>query len=239
VKPLHAGLAARDGVLSALLAKGGMTASEKALDGPQGYLHALDAEGEDLAGVVSDLGTRWEILDTGITVKLYPSCAGTHPTIDAILDLRARERFTDADIERIDVDVDPIVPTILIHDRPATALEGKFSMPFCAAAAVVFGSVGLATFEDVHRNDPRVAALIPRVSMRVDEEIGRGKPALTEARVRVTLKSGRTLVQEAHGARGYPSNPASAADLESKFLSCAIRAVPASDAHAILARWKP
>ena len=142
VKPLHAGLAARNGVLAALLAQAGMTASERALDGPQGFLHAMDSEGAALDEAIADLGARWEILDTGITVKLYPSCAGTHPSLDAILDLRRREGFGADEVERIDVDVDAIVPTILIYERPATGLEGKFSLPFCAAAAVVFGRVG-------------------------------------------------------------------------------------------------
>ena len=96
----------------------------------------MDSEGNALADAIADLGARWEILDTGITVKLYPSCAGTHPSLDALLDLRRREGFTAADVERIDIDVDSIVPTILIYDRPATGLEGKFSLPFCAAAAV-------------------------------------------------------------------------------------------------------
>ena len=44
VKPLHAGLAARNGVLAALLARCGMTASAAALDGPQGFLAAMDSE---------------------------------------------------------------------------------------------------------------------------------------------------------------------------------------------------
>ena len=91
VKPLHAGLAARDGVLAALLARGGLTASALALDGPQGFLRAMDSERDDLGREIADLGARWEIVDTGITVKLYPSCAGTHPALDAILALRQRE----------------------------------------------------------------------------------------------------------------------------------------------------
>jgi 2-methylcitrate dehydratase PrpD len=235
VKPLHAGLAARDGVVAAMLAKAGMTASAKALDGPQGYLHAFDSEREDLTSVTGDLATRWEILDTGITVKLYPSCAGTHPTLDAVLDLLAEERFTADNVHSIDVDVDPIVPTILIYARPATALEAKFSLPFCVAAAVVFGSIGIETFDDARIRDPRVATLMPRVNMHVDDEIGKGKPSLTEARVRVTLSDGRMLVREAYGARGYPEKPASAAELEGKFLACARRAVPNAEAQRILA----
>jgi 2-methylcitrate dehydratase PrpD len=226
VKPLHAGLAARDGVLAALLARAGMTASASAIDGAQGYLHAFDSERDDLSTAVDDLGSRWEILDTGITVKLYPSCAGTHPTLDAVLDLIADERFTADDVERIDVDVDPIVPTILIYARPATALEAKFSLPFCVAAAVVWGRLGIDSFDDARIRDPRVSALMSRVTMHVDEEIGKGKPSLTEARVRVTLSDGRVLVREAHGARGYPEKPATPAELEAKFLACAGRAVP-------------
>jgi len=236
VKPLHAGTAARDGVMAAFLAKGGLTGSATALDGPQGYLHALGSERTDLAGETADLGRRWEILDTGITVKLYPSCAGTHPALDALLDLIVEYGVTASDVDRIDIDVDPIVPTILIYDRPTTALEAKFSLPFCAAAAAVFGRVGIDTFEDVVIRDPRVTALMSRVTMRVDDQIGRGKPALTESRVRVTLKDGRAVVKDAHGARGYPSNPASEADLAAKFLACAARGRSTTEAAAILTR---
>ena len=221
VKPLHAGLAARNGVLAALLARNGMTASELALDGPQGLLRAMDSEGTTLADAIADLGSRWEILDTGITVKLYPSCAGTHPTLDAILDLRRREGFAAADVERIDIDVDSIVPTILIYDRPATGLQGKFSLPFCAAAAVAFGRVGIETFEADTLANPQVTALLPRIAMRVDAALDRGAPPLTHARVHITLKNGRVLTREAQGARGYPEQPASDAELDAKFMACA------------------
>jgi 2-methylcitrate dehydratase PrpD len=236
VKPLHAGLAARDGVTAARLAKGGLTGSAKAIDGPQGYLHAFDSERDDFTSAMQDLGSRWELIETGITVKLYPSCAGTHPTLDALLDLRTQHGFTEGEVDRIEVDVDPIVPTILIHDRPSTALEAKFSLPFCAAAAVVFGRVGIDTFDAEPLRDPRVAALMPAVTMRVDEAIGRGKPSLTEARVRVRLKDGRSFVQEAHGARGYPANPANADQLAAKFLACASRAIGRPGANALLSR---
>lgn len=236
VKPLHAGLAARDGVVAAMLAKQGMTASEKALEGPQGYLHALDSERGDLDGAIADLGSRWEILDTGITVKLYPSCAGTHPTLDALLDLLEEHHFTDADVSSIDIDVDPIVPTILIHDRPSSGLEAKFSLPFCAAAACVFGGVGVDTFKAAAIGDTRVTSLMSRVTMRVDQEIGRGKPALTEARVRIRLRDGRVIEREAHGARGYPSNPASEGELDAKFLSCASGTLGLGAAKELLGR---
>jgi 2-methylcitrate dehydratase PrpD len=230
VKPLHAGLAARNGVLAALLAEAGMTASERALDGPQGFLHAFDSEAAGLDEAIADLGERWEMLDTGITVKLYPSCAGTHPSLDAILDLRRREGFGADEVERIDIDVDAIVPTILIYDRPATGLEGKFSLPFCAAAAVVFGRVGIDTFEPASLTNPKVTALMPRVAMRVDSSLDAGAPPLTQARVHIRLRDGRVLTQRANGARGYPRHPASDDELDEKFLACAGRALTAPSA---------
>jgi len=225
VKPLHAGLAARNGVVAALLARGGMTASERALDGPQGFLPAFDSEGNALDEALADLGARWEMLDTGITVKLYPSCAGTHPSLDAILDLRRRAAFTADEVARIDIDVDAIVPTILIYDRPATGLEGKFSLPFCAAAAVVFGRVGIDTFDGATLAHPEVTALMPRVAMRVDPSLEGAGPPLTQARIAITLRDGRVLTQRADGARGYPAHPASDEELDAKFQACAGRAL--------------
>src|SRR5262249_2627793 len=158
--------------------------------------------------VAADLGIRWEIVETGITVKLYPSCAGTHPTLDALLDLRRLAGFTAADVEAVEVGVDPIVPTILIHDRPTTGPEGKFSMPFCAAA-VVHGHVGIEPLDASHLQDERVRVLQSRVAMRVDPTLDATAPPLTQSRVTVRLADGRVLTAEAHGARGYPSRPAS------------------------------
>src|SRR4029453_3541222 len=114
----------------------------------------------------ADLGIRWEILETGVTVKLYPSCAATHPPVDALIDMKRREGFTAEQIQAIDVEVDSMTPRLLIHPNPATGLEAKFSMPFCAAAAVVFGRVDLATFAVDRIRDAAVQSLMARVSLR-------------------------------------------------------------------------
>jgi 2-methylcitrate dehydratase PrpD len=234
IKPLHAGLAAHNGILAALLAERGLTGSALALDGPQGFLTAMDGQHTDLGDATADLGARWEILDTGITVKLYPSCAGTHPALDALLLLRRRERFTADEVEAIEIDVDSIAPTILIHDRPVSGLEAKFSMPFCAAAAVVHGRVGLDTFEPAALGDAAVRAVMPRVTMRVDASFDGAAPPLTQARVTVRLRGGRTVVHAANGARGYPDQPASRDELAGKFLSCAGRTLSPSAAQCAL-----
>jgi 2-methylcitrate dehydratase PrpD len=230
VKPLHAGLAARNGVVAALLAQAGMTASRAAIEGSQGFLVAMDSARTSLDAFTTDLGTRWEIVDTGITVKLYPSCAGTHPTLDALLDLKRRHPFAADEVEAIEVGVDPVVPTILIYDRPSSGLEGKFSMPFCAAAAVVHERVGIETFDAAMLRDPAVVALQARVTMRVDPMLDASAQPLTQARVTVRLRDGRVLTASANGARGYPERPASDEELATKFTSCATQTLSAPQA---------
>jgi 2-methylcitrate dehydratase PrpD len=234
-KPLHAGVAARNGVLAALLARNGFTASEEAITGPQGYLAAMDSEHppDALAQAAVDLGQRWEMDDTGITVKLYPSCAATHPPLDALLELVRRYALTADTIAAIDVQVDTMTPRLLIYDRPATGLEAKFSMPFCSSAAVVYGHPTVGTFDEPHITDPRVQALMPRVSMRVNTAFDREAP-LSQSTVTVRLQDGRTVSQHADGARGYPGRLTDE-ELGAKFLGCAERLLSGAEAAAALA----
>ncbi len=233
-KPLHAGLAARNGVLAAQLAQNGFTASERALDGPQGFLLAMSSEGNDLLETCSSLGDRWEILETGITVKLYPSCAATHPALDAVLDLRNEHQLTADQIQSVEVEVDSITPNLLIYDRPKTGLEGKFSMNLCVAAALSDGRVGLETFEDAYVQSARIQELLPRIALRVNPSLGKNAPALTQAIVTIKLNGGKVLRREANGARGYPQHPPSAEELGTKFRSCAMKALPEENVESVL-----
>src|SRR5262245_174422 len=237
VKPLHAGLAARNGILAAQLARAGLTANAAAIRGSQGFLAAMDGETDpsELDRFLEDLGERWEILDTGITVKLYPSCAATHPTLDTLLDLKRRDGFAAGDVGAVEIGVDAVTPTVLIHDRPADALQAKFSMPFCAAAAIVDGRVGLDTFDDQRIQDRAILATQARVRMGVDSSLDASAPPLTQARVTVRLNDGRVLTADANGARGYPERPAGDDELAAKFLSCASRALTGTRAGQALA----
>ena len=235
VKPLQAGLAGRNGVLAAMLARTGFTAPDRAVDGAQGLLVAMQGRARALGDAADGLGRDWEIVDGGVTVKLYPSCAATHPAIDTLIDLRAEHRLTPADVEAVEIGVDAVTPTVLIHDRPRTGLEGKFSMHFCAASAVAHGRVDLRTFESAGVSDPVTRDLLPRVTMRVDPALGVDQPPLTEAAVTVRLADGRRFARRVRGARGYPDRPPSAAELDAKFLACAARAVSPPAAAAALA----
>jgi len=235
VKPLHAGMAARNGVMAARLAHDGFSASEQAIDGPQGYLTAMDSEqpAPALAEAIADLGARWEILDSGVTVKLYPSCAATHPPLDVLIGLQRRHGFTAEDVEAIDVAVDSMTPKLLIHERPSTGLEAKFSMPFCAAAALVFGHPVINTFDVARIRDPRVQALMARVTLQANPAFDAAAP-LSRADVTVRLRDGHILNGRAEGARGYPGRLTDD-ELTAKFLDCAQRSLSHAAAERALA----
>jgi 2-methylcitrate dehydratase PrpD len=230
VKPLHAGMAARNGVMAARLAQRGFTASPHAIDGPQGYLVAMDSERDSLDAAVGDLGIRWEILHTGVTVKLYPSCAATHPPLDALIAMKRREQITADQVRAIDVEVDSMTPRLLIHPDPVTGLEAKFSMPFCAAAAIVYDRIGIDTFDVDHIRNPTVQALMKHVSLRANEEFDKGAP-LARARVSVYLRDERVVSLAVDGARGYPGRLTNE-ELATKFAGCATRTLSESAANA-------
>ena len=231
-KPFHAGHAARNGVWAAQLAREGLTASPSALDGPQGYFAATGGA-PALARALEHLGRRWQLLESGIAVKPYPSCALTHATIDALIDLRARHRLDPDHVSQVEVGVTRVVPTVLIHPTPTTALERKFSMQFCAAAALVHGHVGLGTFESDRLDDPAVEKLMPRVSMVVDPVLPHTREQHAWTRVSVRLTDGQVIDSPPRGAQGHPDQPLSAAALRAKFLGCAERVVSREEADAI------
>ena len=78
------------------------------------------------------------------------------------------------DVDAIDVEVDSMTPRLLIYDRPSTGLEAKFSMPFCAAAAIVFGHLDIDTFDvRSHRRRRASQRCMPRVTLRVEPGVRR------------------------------------------------------------------
>ena len=206
VKPLHAGVAARNGVMAARLAQQGFTASELAIDGPQGYLAAMDSERPpaDLADVIADLGSAvGNPRRRGISVKLYPSCAATHPPLDVLLQLvRAHcvhRRRCRGDRRR--GGLDDAAPA---DSRPARDMRSKPSSACRSARPPPSSSVIRRSTRSPseHIPDPRVQQLLPRVTLRANAAFDAAAP-LSQARVTVRLRT---------DARS-PSRPTARADI--------------------------
>jgi 2-methylcitrate dehydratase PrpD len=224
-KPFHAGHAARSGVLAALLAREGWTASEQAIEGPQGFLRVLGAGKIELEAL-DRLGAPWKILTSGVAVKPYPSCACTHSIIDGTLELRRAHGLRPEQVAEVTVGVNAIVPKILIHSDPRTGLQAKFSAEFAAAAALTEGRVGLTTFTDDTVQDARIRAIMKRVRMVVDPAIPGELERHMWTRVTIRLADGRVLSVGPREVPGHPSNPLPLQALREKFSECASVALP-------------
>jgi 2-methylcitrate dehydratase PrpD len=160
-------------------------------------------------------------------VKPYPSCACTHSIIDSALELRRAQGIRPEDVEAITVGVAAGVPRILIHSRPRTGLEAKFSAEFSAAAALTDGRVGIATFQDERAQDPGLRRLMERITVAVDPQIPGDRERHMWTRLTVQLKDGRSASIGPRPVPGHPANPLSLEALREKFTECAGLVLPA------------
>src|SRR5215472_9265587 len=102
-KPLHVGHTARNGLFAAMLAQGGFTASNAALEHRQGFLMVYNGEGTfNTEAILKDWGSPYDVTRPGPGFKQYPCCGSTHPVLDALLALRAEHPLPADKITRID-----------------------------------------------------------------------------------------------------------------------------------------
>jgi 2-methylcitrate dehydratase PrpD len=220
-KPLHAGWAARNGIVAAALAGRGFTADAEALEARDGWLNAASGGAPIDPSPIERLGSPWEIVSPGIGVKLYPCCYFTHLSIDAALQIGPEVAPLLEKVEAVRVSVSPGTMMVLQKRPPQTGLEGKFSLQYCVAAALADGEVSLTTFADEALARANVRALMDRVQITEDgppssAPIGGSAVIEVAFRDRDPITSDRVQVP-----RGDPQNPLSWAQLADKFRDCA------------------
>ena len=222
-KPFHAGLAARAGVTAALLVRAGFTASVDALEGRFGFLRAYSGgRGYDSDAVLSGLGDGKYLAEDGVEVKKYPCCGSAHVALDAMFELLRVQEVDASQVDEVEVRVDFDPPRSLIHHRPETPLEAKFSMEYCMAAALLDGTIDMGTFDAGKVIRPEARELLPRVRM-VRHSGFEGRPSLEEGyhEVRLRLRDGRVLQQAAWRPTSGPVRGATLDEVRLKFRDCA------------------
>ena len=218
-KPLHAGIAARNGVVATLLAQAGFTADESILETPVGFVKVFGHGEDDVALIVKELGNPFNITQPGFAIKHYPSCSATHPCIKAVLQIAKKHKVKVDDVDEVICHSSYRTPRICIHQRPKTPLEGKFSMQYCMAVALVDGVVGMQQFADEAFERPKVQQLLRKVKYATTKEPW-GKETPAEA-VTLRLKDGTEYRQEVRYQPGGSPNPLSIEQVCSKYRECA------------------
>jgi 2-methylcitrate dehydratase PrpD len=225
-KPFHPGGAARAGLLSALLAKHGFTASPRALEAPRGYVQVVSTKC-DWNEVTDELGRRFEISFN--TYKPFACGIVIHPSIDACVQLRAKG-VRAQDVERIELRVHSLVLELTGKKEPQDGLQGKFSVYHGCAAGLVFGRAGEGEYDDAIVTREDVVALRRKVVATVDDSIDEAAADVT-----AILKDGRRERVFVEHAIGSLERPMTDANLEAKFRSLAEPVIGAERAGRLIA----
>jgi 2-methylcitrate dehydratase PrpD len=207
-KPFHPGGAARAGLMAALMAQHGYTASPKALEAPRGMMQTVSTK-NDWSEITSELGQRFEISFN--SYKPFACGIVIHPSIDACAQLRA-QGVRPEQIERIELKVHSLVLELTGKKEPADGLQAKFSVYHGCAAGLTFGLAAEDEFADAIVNRPDMVALRRKVVATVDDAIDEASADVT-----AVLTDGRRVHVFVEHAIGSLANPMSDAQLEAKF----------------------
>ena len=217
-KQLHTAHAASTGLMSAYLAKEGLTGARQILEGPQGLAAGMSSDA-DPARIVDRLGERWALAETSF--KYHASCRHTHPAADALQQVLRTHRVGAGEIERVTAHVhqgalDVLGPVV----DPRTVHQSKFSMGTVLGLVASNGAAGLADFEEGWQR-PDVVALRERVRMQLDAEVDAAYPRRWIGKVTVETRDGRILAGRVDEPKGDPGNTLERDEIEAKALRLA------------------
>ena len=225
VKSTHPGNAARMGAEAAILANMGYTASDEVLESPVGYAAALFGGNFNWDIATGGLGASWRLTDPGYDIKRFPAQVYMQNVIEAVLNLREENGLEPEAIEQV---------TIRRRGRghsgpvPRSGLDGKFSVEYCAAAALLDGQVGISTFTDQRRFAPDMEDMLGRVNVEPEG------PESGATQATALLKNGSTVSAECAAFRGSAANPMSRDERLVKLQDCFSQAMSDTDTQLTL-----
>ena len=223
-KPFQAGHAAESGLLSAELVSLGWTAAEQILEAERGFFHAFGGS-FDPGAIMNRLGKPWTFASPGISLKPYPSGSLTHPAMTELARLIDVHKLQPSQVQKLDVGANHQMTTTLLHHRPKTGLQAKFSMEFCMAILLLRGKAGLSEFSDHVVQGADVQEMIDRVNFYVDPEAESAGYDKMTSLLKIHLNDGRVITSRADFAKGSPTNPMSFEEVAAKLRECAEFAV--------------
>jgi 2-methylcitrate dehydratase PrpD len=232
-KPLHVGSGARNGVLAAKLAQSGYTANVRGIEAQNGLCQTFYRIAPDNAPI-AELGQIYALATEGIRIKPYPCGGLAHQAIDAVLEARAKHGVTADNVDSIHVDVTQHVYDRIAFRLPETGIQGKFSMNYLLARALLNGRISLDMFTDTAVRDVQVLKLAERVNMKPDATLRASNEGGRPCRVTIRFRDGKTYSRQVEHAKGSPEAPLTREEIETKFMGCATQVMDESSARRAL-----
>jgi len=227
-KRLQPALAAKAGVLAALLASRGMTGPHDILNGDWGmlrlYTGASFAKKYDTiqAELTRDLGRVF--YGDGLSIKPYPCCKAAHTAIAGAQHLLNRHRFEADRIEAVEVLVSQgcyqtVGRPFAIKTNPQ--VDAQFSIPYTVATTLLEGRLGLEDFTEARIRDPRRISLAKKVVVSVDPELYEPSGNVVNLTSRIVIRAGgKTYAHQSLLAKGHPQHPMGRGEILAKFADC-------------------
>ncbi len=219
-KPLHAGNAARNGILAGLLAMDGFTGDSDVFEGKYSLFRTFVGEEGDLRSIEENIGKTWDLVSPSVWVKAYPCCGASHSGIDAILYLRNRYKIAPHHVAEIECKTSPTMIVTATKDFPKTAQESRFSIRYALTVALIDGAAFMKQFTEEKLKDPLTEEIMSKVKYSL-YPLHEGSGMDMTERVTLRLKDGKEYSYEVKESKGHLSNPLSDDELSLKFKDCA------------------
>jgi len=223
IRGVRDAFSAKAGVLSASLAREGVTGFDHPLEGKAGFFTMYSKGRYDPSKLTDGLGRVFE--GAQISFKPWPACRGTHGFIEAALKITEERQIKPGDIKDIQLTISPssvdrmLCEPIETKRNPTTAIDAKFSIPFTVATALICRGVSLDHFTSQALQNHDVLELTRRTTCQVD-------PALAPREGFIQIESKREEITSKTPAfvYGHPQNPIRPEALVAKFMDCAAHA---------------
>ena len=214
MKPLHAGNAARAGVIASLLAKQGAEGPDLILEGKKGFFKAF-SDANEFPGVTRSLGKDFEILN--VYFKMHVACRHTHAALDAVKEIMNQYVIDVKRIKKITVHTYSVAYHLTGEKKKVRTEKGaKFSLPISIGLMFIHGKVGVEECSLKSIRHPGVQKIADKTTILVDKEMDALYPSKRSARVEVET-SNATYALEIGLPKGDPEDPFSDEELMAKF----------------------
>ena len=217
---LQQGLSAGAGLYAARLARTGLTAATRPLEGDAGYYNLYWRGRHDRTRILDGLGRRFHV--AGISIKPYPCCKCLHNSMTAADEVRREVPVGPGEISRVEV----IVPSreyyfTVSHpqdrkQRPASFVEAQFSLPYAVAVTLARGLPSLRDYR-AGLGDAEIMGL----ATRVESVLAEGEVIPAPATVTVEYRDRPPVTRRVSLSVGHPDLPMSWEQVEEKFLRVA------------------
>jgi len=222
VRSVRDGIAYRNGVLAAQLAKNGLRGDQQVFDGPMGFFQTYFLGQYERDVLTKALGEKYHAAD--VSLKPWPSIRHVHTALTALDDLMCLTGLRGSDIAKVRVRVGEITRQRCFPVKrgglPGSRMDLLANLPFAIANMVTHGSMPL----DVYRYNTLADKVIDTLEQKVEwlfDPRQTGSGTFERSAVEIVAINGSVHAAECDVARGHPANPMTDTQRHEKFTACA------------------